>query len=104
MSSTAFMSSTAYIADGHLCMNQFHFQSESVVALPLRVSVIAGLARSTAYKGVVLPRVSAFLLFVLDILVRIAESYHLRARHNMIEPHSFSSKKPRPFKDPENEP
>jgi hypothetical protein len=47
-----------------------------VVALPLKVSVIAGLARSTAYTGVVLPRVSAFLLFVFGILVRIAESNH----------------------------
>jgi hypothetical protein len=31
-------------------------------------SVVAGLARGTAYKGAVLPRVSTFLLFVLDIL------------------------------------
>jgi hypothetical protein len=31
-------------------------------------SVVSGLARGTAYKGAALPRVLAFLLFVLDIL------------------------------------
>ena len=45
----------------------------------LRQYYIVTELRSSAYKGVVLSRVSAFLLFVLDILVRIAESNHLRA-------------------------
>jgi hypothetical protein len=31
-------------------------------------SVVTGLARGTVYKGAALPRVSTFLLFVLDIL------------------------------------
>jgi hypothetical protein len=41
--------------------------AQLVVALHLRVSVIVGLARSNAYKGEVLCRVSAFLLFVFGI-------------------------------------
>jgi hypothetical protein len=58
----------------------------SVMARSLRVSVVAGLARSTASKVQSCLVSCSFLLFVFDIFVRIAESNHLRARRNNRSP------------------
>jgi hypothetical protein len=50
-----------------------------VVAWSWGVSVVAGLAHSTAYRGAVLLMSCSFLFFV---FVEIAESNHLHARRN----------------------